>query len=56
MIIEISKNIYYRVSNNSFYQYYIAYLYQRVDLYITNDLYESLLNKKFQEYYGDENK
>lgn len=56
MIIEIMKNIYYSIFKINFHQYFIAYLYQRVDFYITNELFENLLNNKFQEYYGDKTK
>lgn len=53
MFIEIVINLYYLIFNNKFYSYYIAYLFKRVDLYLKNEIFENIINDKFNKYYGD---
>ena len=52
MIIDILVCVYYYVNKNKFYSYYIAYLYKRIDLYVKNELFEEMINTKFDKYYN----
>ena len=49
MIFEITMVFYYFIGKNTFYNFYIAYLYKRVDLYVKNDFYAQVIEEKFEK-------
>ena len=49
MIFEITMVFYYYIGKNTFYNFYIAYLYKRVDLYVKNDFYAQVIEEKFEK-------
>ena len=49
MIFQIRMVFYYYIGKNTFYNFYIAYLYKRVDLYVKNDFYAQVIEEKFEK-------
>ncbi len=54
MIFEITMVFYYYIGKNTFYNFYVAYLYKRVDLYVKNDFYAQVIEEKFEKEFEKE--
>lgn len=54
LIMEIMINLYFMSFKNKYCDFYIAYLYKRIKLYIENDLYSNMIEQKFIQTYGEQ--